>query len=207
MKLWRPVGFTELGLIYDLKMRGFPPRLPEQPIFYPVLNSDYAVQIARDWNTQEPTGAGYVTEFDLPDSFISQFERKIVGGSEHEEFWIPADRVAELNQLLLQPINVVAGFFHKDFRGLIPEKFGLAGKTATEQFNALVPHLSYSSFDVWCETAANAKAVFMNFLFWQNGCSPEGRELTESERKLIEFVQHRWREMKCGFDLPGKMKM
>lgn len=37
MILWRPVGLAEMGLVFDSGMRRFPPRLPEQPIFYPVL--------------------------------------------------------------------------------------------------------------------------------------------------------------------------
>ena len=45
--LWRPVGEAELQLIEASHWRAFPPRLPDQPIFYPVLNEDYAIQIAR----------------------------------------------------------------------------------------------------------------------------------------------------------------
>ena len=64
MKLFRPVGLAELALIVDVEMRSFPPRLPEQPIFYPVLNEQYAAQIAREWNApSDPGFAGYVTEF------------------------------------------------------------------------------------------------------------------------------------------------
>jgi hypothetical protein len=48
--LWRPVGPAELELIRNAAMRAFPPRLPEQPIFYPVLSEEYAIKIARDWN-------------------------------------------------------------------------------------------------------------------------------------------------------------
>ncbi len=125
MKLWRPVGFAELALIYDSQMREFPPRLLEQPIFYPVLNFDYAVQITRNWNAKGKNGAGYVTEFEINDKYISQFERKIVGGRKHEELWISADRLSEFNSHIRRPINVVAGYFGSDFRGLIPDKFGL----------------------------------------------------------------------------------
>lgn len=35
--LYRPIGPEELALIRDAGFRAFPPRLPEQPIFYPVL--------------------------------------------------------------------------------------------------------------------------------------------------------------------------
>ena len=48
--LYRPVGTEELDLIRASGFSAFPPRLPEQPIFYPVLTEEYAVQIARDWN-------------------------------------------------------------------------------------------------------------------------------------------------------------
>ena len=46
--LFRPVGSKELALITASEFTAFPPRLPEQPIFYPVTNEEYAAQIARD---------------------------------------------------------------------------------------------------------------------------------------------------------------
>jgi hypothetical protein len=61
MRLYRPVGLLELALIDDNDLRAFPPRLPEQPIFYPVLHVDYARQIAAQWNTRQSMVAGYVT--------------------------------------------------------------------------------------------------------------------------------------------------
>ena len=52
MILYRPVGEQELALIRESGYTAFPPRLPEQPIFYPVLNEQYAVEIASKWNTK-----------------------------------------------------------------------------------------------------------------------------------------------------------
>ena len=74
MKLYRPVGLKEMVLIYETKV--FPPRLPEQPIFYPVLHLEYACQIAQRWNTKDLYSdfAGFVTEFDVEDAYLSQFE-------------------------------------------------------------------------------------------------------------------------------------
>jgi hypothetical protein len=60
--LYRPVGHTELDLVRASGFKAFPPRLPEQPIFYPVLNEEYATQIARDWNVKA-SGIGYVLRF------------------------------------------------------------------------------------------------------------------------------------------------
>ena len=98
MNLYRPVGLQELELIYDDGMKAFPARLPQQPIFYPVLQLDYARQIASDWNTKSGQSAGYVTEFKVEDEYIQKFEKHTVGESQHEEFWIPAEEVEEFNQ-------------------------------------------------------------------------------------------------------------
>ena len=46
MRLYRPVGQAELDLIASTNYKEYPPRLPEQPIFYPVLNEKYAREIA-----------------------------------------------------------------------------------------------------------------------------------------------------------------
>jgi hypothetical protein len=42
--LYRSVGPEELELIERSGWRAFPPRLPEQPIFYPVVEKEYAVR-------------------------------------------------------------------------------------------------------------------------------------------------------------------
>jgi hypothetical protein len=72
MRLFRPVGLKELRLIFETEMTACPPRLPEQPIFHPVLNAPYVIKIARDWNTQNEMRAGYVTEFEVEDAYVSR---------------------------------------------------------------------------------------------------------------------------------------
>ena len=95
--LYRPVGQFELDLIAGSGYKQFPPRLPEQPIFYPVLNRAYAEQIARDWNTRDERSGfvGYVLEFDVDADYLNGFEVKKVGGSQHLEYWIPAEQLEE----------------------------------------------------------------------------------------------------------------
>src|SRR5215468_9522268 len=95
--LYRPVGLKELELIAASGFREFPPRLPEQPIFYPVLNEEYARQIARDWNVQA-SGAGYVTRFTLRTDFTSKYPVQKVGSFIHQELWIPGEDLAEMNR-------------------------------------------------------------------------------------------------------------
>lgn len=112
MKLWRPVGRNELEKIEAAGMKGFPPRMPEQPIFYPVLSFDYAEKIARDWNSTCPDHEhlGFVTEFELDDGFAESFEANEAGGSAHRELWVPAEELEALNRNLLGPIAVVAAY-------------------------------------------------------------------------------------------------
>lgn len=110
--LWRPVGEAELALIRESGWTAFPPRLPHQPIFYPVTNEAYAAQIARDWNTRDAASGyvGYVTRFEVRSDFLSRYTPRVVGASQHEEYWIPAEDLEELNGNLLGTIMVTAEF-------------------------------------------------------------------------------------------------
>lgn len=112
MILYRPVGQAELNLIADSGYRAFPPRLPEQPIFYPVLNEKYACEIAKRWNTKDKTSGyrGYVTRFEIADEFIKRYDIQTVGARYHQEFWIPAEELNDFNQNIVGKIEVVKCF-------------------------------------------------------------------------------------------------
>jgi hypothetical protein len=107
--LWRPVGPVELELIKQLKMRAFPPRLPDQPIFYPVLSEEYAIKIARDWNVPA-SGRGFVTRFRVRKEFLNGYRVREVGGREHLEYWIPAKDLTAFNQAIVGAIEIIAEF-------------------------------------------------------------------------------------------------
>jgi len=111
--LFRPVGAKELELIRESEFTAFPPRLLEQPIFYPVLNVEYAVQIARDWNAKHD-GVGYVTRFRVRNEYLSRYEVQTVGSSLHREYWIPADDLASFNDNIVGKIELVAEFRRKE---------------------------------------------------------------------------------------------
>ena len=109
--LFRPVGKKELELIEASGSTAFPPRLPEQPIFYPVTNEEYAAQIAREWNAKHNADkVGYVTRFMVNKSFLDRYETQIVGGATHEEYWIPAEDLEEFNRNIVGKIEVSAEF-------------------------------------------------------------------------------------------------
>ena len=107
--LWRPVGPAELRLIEESGMKLFPPRLPDQPIFYPVTTEDYAVKIARDWNVPS-SGAGYVTRFEVRRDFLANYDVQDAGGRAHREYWIPAEELDAFNAAIVGPIDVVREF-------------------------------------------------------------------------------------------------
>ena len=108
--LYRPVGQNELNLIKEKEYKSFPPRLPEQPIFYPVLNEEYATQIARDWNTKYNSKIGYVTRFKVLKEYLDKYEIQTVGSSIHQEYWIPAEELEEFNRNIIGQIEVIAEF-------------------------------------------------------------------------------------------------
>lgn len=107
--LFRPVGPKELKLIEDSGWTAFPPRLPEQPIFYPVTNEAYAIQIARDWNVPA-SGSGFVTRFEVDAEYLERFDIQTVGGREHTELWVPAEELEEFNRHIVGKIEVTKKF-------------------------------------------------------------------------------------------------
>jgi hypothetical protein len=107
--LWRPAGPEELALVKASGWREWPPRLPGQPIFYPVLNEDYAAKIARDWNVKQ-SGAGYVTRFRVLRSFLDRYDVHQVGGETILEYWIPAEDLSAFNASIIGKIEVTAEY-------------------------------------------------------------------------------------------------
>ena len=109
MELFRPVGKAEYILIEQSGFKKFPPRLPEQPIFYPVLNEKYAVEIASKWNIKDSFSGniGYVLKFIISDEYISRFDVQTAGSHYHQEFWIPAEELEEFNKNIIGKIEVI----------------------------------------------------------------------------------------------------
>ena len=109
MLLYRPAGEQERILIAKSGYTRFPPRLPHQPIFYPVLHERYALEIASRWNTKDPNSGfiGYVTRFSVDDDFIKRYEIHTVGRRYHQELWVPAGELEEFNRHILGKIEVL----------------------------------------------------------------------------------------------------
>jgi hypothetical protein len=166
--LYRPTGIREMERILDSDSRVFPPRRPEQPIFYPVLNIEYARQIASKWNIKDPNSGyvGFVTEFDMDREYLEKFREQVVGASIHRELWVPAEELEEFNSAIRSPIRIADAFYGELYQGPTPVPTLLKGKNAEEQFPALIDILDYNGMDFICELRANRKVVQMNYKYW-----------------------------------------
>ncbi|BAY42241.1 ADP-ribosylation/crystallin J1 (plasmid) [Nostoc sp. NIES-2111] len=107
--LYRPTGPNELELVKQSSYKKWPPRLPEQPIFYPVTNEQYAKEIATKWNVRD-SGVGYVTRFKVKKEFMDKYEVHQVGASYHTEWWIPAEELEQLNENIVGQIEVIGEY-------------------------------------------------------------------------------------------------
>jgi hypothetical protein len=201
-KLYRPVGLQELALLWDSGMRAFPRRLVHQPIFYPVLNLEYARQIARDWNTpDEHSGfAGYVTEFGVSSSYLTKFDVHTAGSARHREYWIPAKEMGSFNKAIKGMISVEEAYFGAKFAGFVPDEHALKGQNAIEQFQSFMKLLGRPEFVA--EVSASRKAVFLNSLYWV-GAEPASLRCNQEQRDLLmKGLVIAWEAAKIDVPLP-----
>lgn len=167
MMLWRPVGLAEMRLILESDMRAYPPRLPQQPIFYPVLNEGYAARISRNWNANEEPFAGYVTRCEVSGAFAINYAVQIVGSRDDAELWIPAEQLGRFNAAVLGRIDVVRAHFGPAFRGQRPASGPLAGLDATDQIQVLSAAHRRGTLPAVLGSAGSASTVFLNYPFWR----------------------------------------
>lgn len=107
--LYRPTGPKELELVKQSDYKKWPPRLPEQPIFYPVTNEEYAREIAVKWNVKD-SAVGYVTKFEVKKEFMDRYKIQQVGAAHHQEWWIPAEDLEALNENIVGVIEVIGEY-------------------------------------------------------------------------------------------------
>ena len=173
-------------------MKGFPPRLPEQSIFYPVLVQEYADQTAATWNTKEEPFVGYVIEMEILDEYGARFTPQTVGSAIHRELWVPSEELAEFNNQHTKPVSVRRAYFGPKYRGHVPDKFGLRGADAYKQIAMMVGTMDYSMFDFAMEVSANMLTFFLNFPFWK--AAGAGRLDVEAVQldTCLEHIRKAW---------------
>jgi hypothetical protein len=107
--LYRPTGPAEMALLELAAFRRWPPRLDEQPIFYPVTNERYAREIAEGWNVDDD-GVAFVTRFHVRAALATRYAVETVGAAHHTELWVPAEDLDAFNEAIVGPIEVLARF-------------------------------------------------------------------------------------------------
>ena len=172
--LWRPTGQEEIDLVAASGWRAWPPRLPGQPIFYPVLNRWYAEKITREWNVPRG-GIGYVTRFDVRKDYLDQFPVQQAGGRDVLEYWIPAERLEEFNA------NITGAIMEEvRYLGSVPdEEFARAATGLGREFpDAWRAYLQGQS---WLSRGWLASGCYLTLLApeesldWQDGWEPAAR--------------------------------
>ncbi|UTX47291.1 ADP-ribosylation/crystallin J1 [Chryseobacterium sp. MA9] len=130
--LYRPVGEKEMILIIESGFKKFPPRLEWQPIFYPVLDENYASEIAEKWNTRDEAGnyLGFVTQFDVQKEVADQYPAQNVGAKNHNELWVPSEELDGFNKAIIGNIKVTKVFIGDDFE-----------KTANSELKKLISNI------------------------------------------------------------------
>lgn len=167
--LYKPMGLFETRLVLESDCKEFPPRLGGQPIFYPVLNECYAIQIALEWNTTEDKSgySGFVSEFAINSNYFKEFEIKQVGDDLHKELWIPAAMLQEFNSNIENGITISKTFYGCKYQGIVPDQFALKGKTAKYQIKLLSDIYKYNLMDFHGEITALWPVIFLNYQYWR----------------------------------------
>lgn len=170
MKLYRPVGLYEMKKILETDCKAFPPRQKQQPYFYPVLNKSYAKEIAF-WNVKDKDSGyvGFITEFDVEDSYIEKYDVHCVGNETHLELWIPAEDLHNFNKNIINQIKIVDVYYGDDYKGLLPR--GVSGFKETDvykQIELLQNIIKYNEFDFYGTVLVEWELLNLNLLFWKS---------------------------------------
>lgn len=180
--LYRPVGKKELERIIETGWKAFPPRLDWQPIFYPVMNAEYAAEIITAWNLTDSFSGncGFVTAFEVNADFLKQYEVQNVGTFNHNELWIPAEQLPLLNAAIIGHIQVIQRFYGDNFDGRSDNGEALAALSASEQVAALQKAAQEGGLSEL--VAANFRTVFVNIGFWET--LPDGAGICNEIRTV-----------------------
>jgi hypothetical protein len=202
LTLYRPVGLREMELILAADSKAFPPRLPEQPYFYPVMNAEYAIQIARDWNTKDPKSgfAGFVTQFSVDENYATQFEVHTVGSSVHRELWIPAEQLDDFNQHIQGHIEIVDAFYGEGYEGI---KHWHKEWYADEMFDVFYNMSWYNGMDFSGEMTMNRHAVLLNFKYWLSHDYSQAVFYEGEQMRFLRFLADIWKWKFPDVHLPG----
>ena len=192
LKLYRPVGLKELELILLSDARKYPPRLNWQPIFYPVLNFEYARQVAYDWNVNDENSGfcGFVTAVEVESAYLQQFDIQTVGLDIHKELWIPANELENFNNHISGCIQVEAAYYHTGkYIGLIESSKKFKGLQVMQQWFTVKNEFTAGRLSQLIE--AEPAALQINYPYWKKKLELLG----SIDISFIEAFEKSWRHL------------
>lgn len=202
MRLYRPTGLQELALVFRAQMKAWPPRLDDQPIFYPVMNVAYAREIAKGWNTKFDSCVGYVTQFEVDETYISQFSVEIVGDKTNAELWIPAEELSTFNDHMIGDIEVVEAHFGRGFlEHSRYDGYAQEGQTIADDLLQWYQLIQASDYDGILELITHhQEKVFLHYPYWLCADSSELPIDASQRREVLELMDRIW-----GQHMPYKL--
>jgi hypothetical protein len=84
-----------------------------------VLTHEYARKICTQWNSKETEAgfAGFVTRFEVDDTFVARYPIQEAGGRALRELWVPAEELAEFSRHIRGKIEVIESIYGAGFVG------------------------------------------------------------------------------------------
>ena len=191
--LYRPVGKREMELILLSNSKAFPPRLNWQPIFYPVLNFDYAAQIAREWNTPDEFSGyvGFVTRFDVDSDYLKKFDVQTVGAEIHQELWIPSEELEEFNSHIVGYIQLEYAYYGQNYKGDSKECVLLQDLNVDNQFVKIKEIVQENDLSHFFQS--EKIPLLLNFGYWF---------VNFKEQELLEQIRKNWEKTYPELTLP-----
>lgn len=187
MKLYRPVGLYEMSKILDLKGEEFPKEFFNHSLCRVIVNLDYALKVARDWNAKDRNSgyAGFVIEFEVNKSFIDNYTVQCVGKNNGLEYLIPANQISIFNYNIKGKIKIQDAFFGDDYIGINPLAVtGFKEKSPLKQIELLERIRNYNSLDFSGTIYVEWKIMNLNLLYWKKQKN-KNEELLENIEKLL----------------------
>lgn len=187
--LYRPTGLREMELVLEADRKGWPPRLPDQPIFYPVTVCRYAREIAEQWNRNDDFSGhvGFVTTFSVDRNYASRYPEQIVGTNQvHRELWVPAEELDEFNRHITGTIEVMEAYYGEKYGGPVPVSEALQRLSASRQLKVLITEGE--------DLARPEEAlIYLNHRYWRQ-CRPRQLDMSTDEKaEALEQLDRWWK--------------
>lgn len=127
-----------------------------------------------------------MTEFDINEEYVSKYEPHIVGSAQHEELWVPAEKLSEFNLQIVAPIRISHAFYGEQYIG---KNNKMEDASYIEQFILFRNLKNYNLMDFSYSIQESWKAVAFNYIAWSNYDYTQDIEEIEKKSLLQEIKE------------------